>query len=98
MSLIPQPTPILDTALRQRRRHWFGLPLCPLTEGTFDDILNALPVFGRQPFTMTSVSGDEVGINSYLDMIYRVATRKGEKPIPVGVVSKNYRLVDHHQV
>jgi hypothetical protein len=31
-------------------------------------------------------------------MVYRVPTRQGENPVPVGVVSKNYRLVDHHQV
>jgi hypothetical protein len=30
-----------------------------------------------------------------LDSVYRLGTRRGEKAIPVGVVSKNYRLVDH---
>ena len=57
-----------------------------------------MPQFGRQPFTMTSVNGNEVALNPYLDMVYRVPTRQGENPVPVGVVSKNYRLVDHHQV
>lgn len=47
---------------------------------------------------MTSVNGSEVGLNPYLDMVYRVPTRQGEYPVPVGVVSKNYRLVSHHQV
>jgi hypothetical protein len=47
---------------------------------------------------MASPNGDEVGVNSFLDVVYKVATRQGEKPIPVGVVSKNYRLVDHHQL
>lgn len=47
---------------------------------------------------MTSVNGNEVALNPYLDMVYRVPTRQGENPVPVGVVSKNYRLVDHHQV
>ena len=31
-------------------------------------------------------------------MVYRVPVRQGENPIPVGVVSKNYRLVDRHHV
>jgi hypothetical protein len=47
---------------------------------------------------MASVNGSEVALNPYLDMVYRVPTRQGESPVPVGVVSKNYRLVDHHQV
>jgi hypothetical protein len=67
-------------------------------EGSFGDIVSRLPQFGRQPFTMTSVNGNEVGINPYLDMVYRVPARQGETPVPVGVVSKNYRLVDHHHV
>jgi hypothetical protein len=57
-----------------------------------------LPHFGRQPFAMSSANGEDVGVNPYLDMIYRMPTRQGEKAIPVGVVSKNYRLVDHHLV
>jgi Domain of unknown function (DUF932) len=81
-----------------RERHWLNLPVRGRTEGTFEDVLNALPHFGRQPFAMASVNGDELGVNSYLDMIYRLPIRQSERPIPVGVVSKNYRLVDHHQI
>jgi hypothetical protein len=65
---------------------------------TLAQVLSHLPQFGRQPFTMTSVNGNEVGVNPYFDMIYRVPARSGEGPVPVGVVSKNYRLVDHHHV
>lgn len=80
------------------RRHWMGLPVVPQASETLSGILNALPQFGRQPFAMASVNGDDVGVNSFLDMVYKVGTRQGERAIPVGVVSKNYRLVDHHQV
>ena len=62
------------------------------------DVLDALPHFGRQPFAMASVNGSEIGINPFFDVVYRVPFRQGETPIPVGIVSKNYRLVDHHQV
>jgi len=82
----------------QPRRHWLGLPVVTPTESTISDILSAVPHFGRQPFAMASPNGDEVGVNSFLDVVYKVATRQGENPIPVGVVSKNYRLVDHHQL
>jgi hypothetical protein len=81
-----------------RRRRWLGLPVIQPVEGSLAQILSHLPQFGRQPFTMTSVNGNEVGVNPYLDMIYRVPARQGEGPVPVGVVSKNYRLVDHHHV
>jgi hypothetical protein len=82
----------------ESRRHWLGLPVLKPIEGSLRDITDAIPHFGRQPFAMASVNGNEVGVNSFLDMVYALATRQGEKPIPVGVVSKNYRLVDHHHV
>lgn len=81
-----------------RRRRWLGLPVMHPIEGGFADVLNQLPHFGRQPFTMVSVNGNEIAVNPYLDMVYRAPGRQGESPVPVGVVSKNYRLVDHHQV
>lgn len=81
-----------------RRRRWLGLPVCQSVERRLPDILNELPHFGRQPFTMVSVNGSEIAINPYLDMIYRAPIRQGDTPVPVGIVSKNYRLVDHHQV
>jgi len=93
-----QPPTENRTASAQPQRHWLGLPVRPQTEGTFDEVLSALPHFGRQPFGMPSLNGDELGINSYLDMVYRVPIHQSERPIPVGVVSKNYRLVDHHHV
>jgi hypothetical protein len=82
----------------RRRAHWLGLPVAEPVEGTIAEVLKHLPHFGRQPFSMASVNGDEVGINPFLDMVYKIATRQGETSVPVGVVSKNYRLVDHHQV
>jgi len=100
MSLTTQTSPSseIGTALGQRQRHWLGLPVRPATEGTFDDVLSALPQFGRQPFAIASLNGDELGVNPYLDMVYRMPIHQSEKPIPVGVVSKNYRLVDHHHI
>jgi len=80
------------------RRHWFGLPMTEPKEGTLGEIMESLPHFGRQPFAIPSVNGDEVGVNRYVDVVYRMGTRQGEKTIPVGVVSKNYRLIDHQQV
>ena len=80
------------------RRRWLGLPVLKPVERNLAQIFEHLPHFGRQPFTMSSVNGTEMAVNPYLDMIYRLPARQGESPVPVGVVSKNYRLVDHHQV
>ena len=84
--------------LIERRRHWLGLPVEKPVEGSITQVIERLPHFGRQPFAMSSANGEDVGINPHLDMIYRMPTRQGEKAIPIGIVSKNYRLVDHHQV
>lgn len=93
-----QPAVEVRTTAVRDDRHWLGLPLLPAREGTFDDVLSALPHFGRQPFAMPSPNDDDFGINSYLDTVYRLPMRQGERAVPVGVVSKNYRLLDHHQV
>ena len=87
-----------NTAAAPRYRYWLGLPVIAALNGNFAEIASRLPQFGRQPFTMSSVNGNEVGVNPYLDMIYRLPARQGEAPVPVGVVSKNYRLVDHQHV
>ena len=81
-----------------RQRHWLGLPVLPVVEGTFDEVLAALPHFGRQPFAIASPNGEELGFNNYLDMVYRLPLRQSKGSVPVGVVSKNYRLLDHHQI
>ena len=60
------------TALR-RRRHWLGLPICEPVEGTVNDVLEALPHLGRQPFAMVSPNGNDIGVNPFLDMVYKVA-------------------------
>ena len=86
------------SGLSERRHHWLGLPVEKPLEGSITQVLERLPHFGRQPFAMSSANGEDVGVNPYLDMIYRMPTRQGEKAVPIGVVSKNYRLVDHHLV
>ena len=60
--------------------------------------MQELPQFGRRPFSMSSENDGTVGVNPYLDMVYRMPMQQGMKAVPVGVVSKNYRLLDHHQV
>ena len=95
---VPQLPLETETPPSQRQRHWLGLPVGPATTGTLDEVLAVLPYFGRQPFVMASPNRDELGVNHYLDMVYRLPVRQSERTVPVGVVSKNYRLLDHHHI
>lgn len=54
-------------------------------EGSFDEIRNKLCTFSRKPFKT------EIGENEDLDAI--INTSNG---VPVGVVSKSYKLIQHH--
>jgi hypothetical protein len=65
-----------NAAELDRRRHWLGLPVMHPIEGGLAAVLNQLPHFGRQPFTMASVNGNEVDVNPYLDVVYRVPARE----------------------
>jgi len=47
---------------------------------------------------MPSPNGIDIAINPFLDTVYRVAVHQAERPMPVGVVSKSYRLIDHQQL
>ena len=90
--------PSSEPPMLERPRHWLGLPVPQVVEGTISDVLKSLPHFGRQPFAMASVNDDDMGVNPFLDMVYKLPSRQGEDCIPVGVVSKNYRLIDHHHL
>ena len=56
-------------------------------EGSFDEIRNKLCTFSRKPFKT------EIGENKDLDVI--INTSNG---VPVGVVSKSYSLIEHHDL
>ena len=56
-------------------------------EGSFDEIRNKLCTFSRKPFKT------EIGENEDSDVI--INTSNG---VPVGVVSKSYSLIQHHDL
>jgi hypothetical protein len=66
------------------RSQWLGEPAGEVT-GSLADVAPLIPAFDRFPF----------GTNARLDMIVRRATAKEEIPVPTGVVSKRYVLVQH---
>src|SRR5687768_16652006 len=69
------------------RPHWLGDPAVRIA-GRLEAVTEHIPRFDRVPF----------GMNPRLDMIVRTAAAQGEIPIPTGVVSKRYALVQHVDV
>ncbi len=82
-ALHEHPTAVTSTY----QSRWLGEPASEVT-GSLADVVPLIPAFDRVPF----------GTNARLDMIVRRATTKGESPVPTGVVSKRYVLVQHAAV
>jgi hypothetical protein len=74
----------------------------PVELTTADSSLIAakIPSFERRPFALGAVAGPSLlalnfGENPYKDMIVRLPLGDAESEVPVGVVSKSYKLVQH---
>lgn len=83
----------------QKELKWLGSPVTIHT-GRITDILEKIPVFDRRSFSLSGGTGQSsVNENAYMDMIVRkpISTEDSAE-IPIGVVSKNYQLVQHRQV
>lgn len=62
--------------------------------GGWDDVLSVLPEFELTPFR----AGPEEPSNPFLRTVVRWPLSAVERPIPVGVVSHRYALVQHRDV
>lgn len=62
-------------------------------EGQLTEIRDAIPGFERRPFAASRREGNGRAVNLSRDLIVRSADE-----VPVGVVSKQYRLVQHSEV
>lgn len=69
---------------------WHGREIL-MSSGQIKNLLQKIPDFGRWPFEV----GDEE--NEYLDIIARKPHGSGGH-IPVAAVSKDYNLIEHHEV
>ncbi|PLX85596.1 MAG: hypothetical protein C0617_03620 [Desulfuromonas sp.] len=84
--------------LLQRELKWLGSPTVNHF-GTITEIRGLLPTFVRRPFSTVSVDGaNDLPSNAFLDVIVRTPLNEGDEEIPVGVVSKQYQLVQHAEV
>lgn len=89
------------SAMIQRTRRtgekWFNSPVT-YHLGSLNDIGSHIPTFERRAFTLPKTGQDESGVNSRLDTIVRLPFSEEKSAIPVGVVSKDYALVQHSDV
>jgi Domain of unknown function (DUF932) len=82
--------------------HWLGEPVVE-HQGTYDQVAGAIPNFGRRPFGLYTrpTPKDEfpfvTGENPYYDEVLRLG-QAGEPDVPVGIVSKSYKLVQHREL
>lgn len=66
--------------------------------GTLTDIRAYIPAFERRGFSLTQSGDERTCLNERLDTIVRLPFREDTSFIPVGVVSKDYVLVQHTDV
>lgn len=66
--------------------------------GTLSDIYQYIPSFERQDFSLPQPGLGLVLTNRHLDTIVRMPFRGDPTSMPIGVVSKNYTLVQHTEV
>lgn len=76
---------------------WFNSPFTFHT-GTLADIRSFMPEFERRTFALTQPGGDNTRLNERLDMIVRKPCGEDPSFIPVGVLSREYSLVQHTDV
>ena len=74
---------------------WQGLQVKEV-EGSLSEIAESIPVFATRPFRF--IEGNLCSLNTRLKLVVREPAKPNEVPMPVGVVSKSYRLVQHRTV
>lgn len=76
---------------------WFNSPAF-FYEGTVDQVKKHIPDFERRSFSLAQPDNKHTFLNNRLDMIVRKPHGEDANFIPIGVVSKDYVLVQHAEV
>jgi hypothetical protein len=79
------------------RPKWFASPVM-FHKGTLVDMAEHVPAFERRSLALTQGNGMMSRINERLDMIVRKPLGKDTHYVPVGVVSRDYLLIQHQDV
>jgi hypothetical protein len=77
------------TASAEAKVTWHG-QAASIVKGSIPEIMERVPVFEKMPFALGKAAND------YYDMI--VSQSKNSSPVPVAVVSRQYQLVQHHDI
>lgn len=70
---------------------WFGEKINHY-KGSLENLKKLIPMFERQNFTVGN------GTNEYFDLIIRKPLNAMERSIPISTVSKQYSLIQHHDL
>jgi hypothetical protein len=88
-------------ALPQERnrnaRKWFKSTVA-FYSGTIESVRTNVPTFERRSFALTQADGSRTRLNEHQDVIVRAPIGTDSDFVPVGVVSKDYALIQHHEV
>jgi len=87
----------IEAADGDARPKWFNSPVS-FHEGTLTEVRRYIPTFERRGFGLTQYGNEQSHLNERLDMIVRLPFGTDLTFIPVGVVSKDYALVQHNAV
>lgn len=75
---------------------WLGLPATRRTLPLMD-ASGAIPGFVRRPFRLASAAPLST-VNPYYEVVVRLPMDEDPAEVPVGLVSKSYQLVQHHEI
>jgi hypothetical protein len=84
------------TQAKPREDHWLGEPVVD-HKGTYDQVEELIPVFGRRTFALYTGGLFAFGENPYYDEVL-LLDESGQPRIPVGIVSKTYKLIQHRDI
>ena len=81
----------------QTGRKWFKSTVTSHS-GTIDAVRAHIPAFERRSFSLTQADGSRSRLNEHQDLIVRAPIGADVDFVPVGVVSKEYKLLQHLDV
>ncbi len=94
MTVISEPEQVANLDPKPK---WLNSPVTT-HEGSLGEIRRYVPIFQRRTFGLTQPSNNSSRLNQHLDIIVRLPFQEDENFVPVGMVSKNYILVQHIDV
>ncbi len=88
---------VLPTTTEEKKPKWLNSPIS-VFEGSLDKMFEHLPIFERREFGLQPKEDEEIISHTRLDTIVRLPYKEHNHAVPVGVVSKDYNLIQHKDV